>query len=213
MPPEMTGWDLLSLRSSVKPIVDEGLGTPGTGRLIVDAVGCREPDAFLGAVIARLMVLERLDVEVAYVAGAPTPATRIYRLPTGRTARELAASGAAQEFPLIRDDAAAVLVGRARHVGADGGPLHGEGYLDDIRLFDGVVAAVEIEPLGSAGDLRGRVVRRGLAGRFPSRWRSGRAVQTGGPAVFVEREGVLTPRATPRSTFYPHHIPWLLVSA
>ncbi len=203
-PPGLTDWDLFSLRPAVKPIVDAALADSGTSRLVVDG-DCAEPDSFLAAVLARLMVLERLDVEVAYVAGAPTRATRIHRLPTGAAARELAGAGTARERPLIRDDAASVLVGRARHVGADGGELTGEGYLDDLRLFDGTVAGVEIEPFGAG--LRGRVVRRGL----PRRWVTGRAVQTGGPAVFVEREGILTERAVPRSTFYPHHIGWRLV--
>lgn len=206
-PPESAAWDLLSLRGAVTPIVDEALGAPGADRLIVDAQ-CDEPDAFLAAVLARLMVRERLDVEVAFVAPAPTRATRIHRLPVGGAARRLAETGTAAELPLIRDDAASVLVGRARHVGADGGPLVGESYLDNTRLFDGTVAAVEIEPLGVLPGLRGRVARRGV----PRRWTSGRAVQTGGPEVFVEREGILTPRAVPRSTFYPHHIPWRLVT-
>ncbi|GED99151.1 hypothetical protein [Gordonia crocea] len=209
-PPSSTAWDLLSLRSAVGPIVSDAVGESATDRLVVDAGDCPHPDAFLAAVVARLMVLERLDVAVAYVVGSPTRATRVYRLPVGAAARDLAHNGTPAPFPLIRDDAASVLVGRARHVGADGGPLLGEGYVDDTRLFDGEVAAVEIEPLGADGDLRGRVARRGWA--LPHRWRSGRAVQTGGPAVFVEREGVLTPRATGRSTFYPHHVPWRLVA-
>ncbi|MFT4199702.1 hypothetical protein [Gordonia sp. (in: high G+C Gram-positive bacteria)] len=205
-PPDLADWSLLSLRAAVKPVVDDALADTGIDRLIVQAEGPRA-DAFLGAVVARLMTLERLDVEVAYVTDGPTVATGVYRLPTGPAAAELARTGLAREFPLIRDDAASVLVGRARHVGADGGPLSGECYLDDLRLFDGEVAAVEIEPLPHLPGLRGRVPRR-VIGR---RWTSGRAVQTGGPAVFVEREGVLTPRAAPRSTFYPHHVPWRLV--
>ncbi|NNG98301.1 hypothetical protein HLA97_13725 [Gordonia araii NBRC 100433] len=201
--PELTDWTLLEVRSAVKPLVDDALA--GATRLTVDSRDCREPDTFLAAVLARLMVLERLEVEVAYVAERATPATRIHRLPVGAAACDLARTGQARERTLIRDDAASVLVGRARHVGADGGRLLGESYLDDHRLFDGEVRAVEIEPHGQG--VRARVARSGLA----RRWIAGRAVQTGGPAVFVEREGVLTPRAVPRSTFYPHHLPWLLV--
>ncbi|MFT3901197.1 MAG: hypothetical protein QM728_13270 [Gordonia sp. (in: high G+C Gram-positive bacteria)] len=204
-PPAISDWSLLPLRSAVKSLVDEALAG-GAVRLVVDG-DCGHPDAFLGAVVARLMVAERLDVEIAYVPPRPTRATRVHGLPGGAAARALAEAGTAREFPLIRDDAASVVVGRARHVGADGGPLRGEGYLDDVRLFDGEAIAVEIEPLASAPGLRGRVARRVL----PTRWTPGRAVQTGGPEVFVEREGVLTPRPVPRSTFYPHHIPWRLV--
>lgn len=203
-PPETDDWTLLGLRSAVKPIVDEAVAG-GSSRLVVDARACAHPDAFLGAVLARLMAVERLDVEIAYVAAAPTAATRRLSLPIGAAALALAESGRADELPLIRDDAASVLVGRARHVGEGGGKLIGEGYLDSQRLFDGEVAAVEIEPSGDG--VRARVSRRGV----PRRWIVGRAAQTGGPAVFVEREGILTPRPTPRSTFYPHHIGWLLV--
>nr|WP_228461200.1 hypothetical protein [Gordonia spumicola] len=165
-----------------------------------------EPDVFLSQVVAALMKTERLDVEIAYVAPHSTPATKAYRLKHGAGALAVAESGVARALPLIRDDAATVLVGRARHLGSGGDKLHGETYVDSERLFDGEVAAIEIEPTVDEPGVRGRVAR-----WIPGGWRSGRAVQTGGTNVTVEREGVLTDRVVKRSTFYRHHVDWKLV--
>lgn len=164
------------------------------------------PDAFFARVVAALMKLERLDVEVAYVAPRATRATRNFGLPHGTAAEQLAETGAAQTLPLIRDDAATVLVGRARHLGADGAKLHGECIADSDTIFDGDARGVEIEPLTTEPGVRGRVIR-----RLPGGWKTGRAVQTGGTNVTVEREGELTDRVVKRSTFYRHHIDWNLV--
>ncbi|MFT4088321.1 MAG: hypothetical protein QM658_14445 [Gordonia sp. (in: high G+C Gram-positive bacteria)] len=196
--------------------VTSAIADPAVTRLIVDPVGGTgpddHPDVLLSQVAGVLMRHERLDVEVAYIAPKATPATRAYGLPHGDAARRLAETGAAQTLPLIRDDAASVLVGRARHLGlstdAEGqtAKLRGETYVDSERLFDGEVRAVEIEPLVAEPGVRGRVAR-----RLPGGWLTGRAVQTGGLNLVVEREGVLTPRVVKRSTFYRHHIDWKLV--
>ncbi|EGD54461.1 hypothetical protein [Gordonia neofelifaecis] len=164
------------------------------------------PDAFFARVVAALMKLERLDVEVAYVAPHATAATRNYGLPHGDAAMRLATDGAAQQLPLIRDDAATVLVGRARHLGSGGEKLHGECIADSDTIFDGTARAVEIEPLTVEPGVRGRLAR-----RLPGGWKTGRAVQTGGTNVVVEREGELTDRVVKRSTFYRHHVDWKLV--
>ena len=181
----------------------------GTHRLIVavrEVPRGGNPDVLLSQVVAVLMRRERLDVEVAYVPDEPTRATAVYGLPHGRPAWELAENGAAQRLPLIRDDAATVLVGRARQLGAGGDRLFGESYADSDRLFDGEVRGVVIEPLTETPGVRARVQR-----RLPGGWRRARAVQTGGTNVVVEREGELTERVVKRSTFYRHHEDWLLV--
>lgn len=164
------------------------------------------PDAFFARVVAALMKLERLDVEVAYVAPHATRATKNFGLPHGDAADQLAETGTAQQLPLIRDDAATVLVGRARHLGADGAKLHGECIADSETIFNGDARGVEIEPLTVEPGVRGRLIR-----RLPGGWKIGRAVQTGGTNVTVEREGELTDRVVKRSTFYRHHIDWKLV--
>lgn len=199
-------------KKAVRDAVSAQLSDPAVTRLVVvprsPEGGGDNPDAFFAQVLAALMTLERLDVEVAYVAPAPTEATARYRLPHGRGAETLAQTGVARAVPLIRDDAATVLVGYARHLGSDGAKLHGETYVDNERLFDGEVRGIRIEPLPVAPGVRARVERPLSFGRG---WRRGRAAQTGGTNIVVEREGILTPRVVKRSTFYRHHIDLLLV--
>lgn len=202
---------------AIRDAVAERLAQASVTRLIVEpgtdqAAADTGSDAHLAQVIAALMLTERLDVEVAYVAEEPTPATLAYGLPHGAPARELARHGTAEVLPLIRDDAATVLVGVARHLGADGAKLHGESYVDDHRLFTGDVRGIRIEPTPQEPGVRARLERSGLAswaGR--GRWYSGRAVQTGGTNIVVEREGVLTDRVVKRSTYYRHHVDLKLV--
>jgi hypothetical protein len=43
------------------------------------------------------------------------------------------------------------------------------------------------------------------------RWVAGRAAQLGTPGAVVTRDGIANDRVLPRSTFYRHHEPWLLV--
>ena len=46
---------------------------------------------------------------------------------------------------------------------------------------------------------------------LPGRWVHGRAAQTGGTNVIVEREGIVTQRVVKRSTFYRHDVDLRLV--
>ncbi|MGB3303694.1 hypothetical protein [Gordonia sp. (in: high G+C Gram-positive bacteria)] len=198
-----------SLTRRLSDLLDDAASTGSdTIRVIVEPGRDSEmaPDAFLSRVVASLMKLERLDVEVAYVTWRATPATINYGLPIGPIARKLAETGVAQTLPLIRDDAATVLVGYARHLGQGGEKLHCETIADSERIADGRVAAIEIQPLLVQPGVRGRVAR-----FLPGGWKSGRAVQTGGLNLVVEREGELTDRVVKRSTFYRHHEDWRLV--
>ncbi|AZG47827.1 hypothetical protein D7316_04439 [Gordonia insulae] len=194
-------------KQAVRAAVTDHLTDPEVSRVVVAPTGADGADAFLSLVIATLMLAERLDVEVAYTPPAATRATRIYRLPHGSAAQTLAEHGSARDVPLIRDDAASVLVGVARHLGADDEKLHGETYVDSEHLFTGEVRGVQIEPLPHAPGLRARVIRP----IWPGRWHLGRAAQTGGTNIVVEREGTLTPRVLKRSTFYRHHVDMKLV--
>ena len=204
-------------RQAVKEMVSEVLSKPGIARIVVrpdealTGSGDDASDVFFAAVLARLMIAERLDVDVAYAPAHPTAATVVYGLPHGAQALDLAGRGRALSIPLIRDDAATVLVGHARHLGVEGRRLHGESYVDDTRLFTGEVRGVRIEPTPTAPGLRARIER---PLRLPGSggggvW--GRAAQTGGENLVVEREGVLTPRVVKRSTFYRHHVDLRLV--
>lgn len=202
-------------KKAVRAAVAEAVSDSAVSRLIVEPrvserfapTVAAENDIFLAQVLAALMVSDRLDVEVAYVSAETTPATRRYGLPTGPAARELAEHGTARAVPLIRDDTASVIVGSARHLGAEGAKLHGETYVDSERLFDGEVRSILVEPLTEAPGLRARVEKLVI----PGRWVRGRAAQTGGTNIVVEREGVVNPRVLKRSTFYRHVTDLLLV--
>jgi hypothetical protein len=162
-------------------------------------------DADLAAVLTRLLRADRLDMEVAYVPRRRTRATRIYRLPAGRRAARRARRGHARRVTLLRDETGSVVVGRAGWLPPEGARIvHGEAVVDDTTLFDGDVAAVEIEPTLAVPGLRARVKGR--------RWIAGRAAQLGGTGVTVVRDGVAAPRPARRSTFYRNVEGWLAVS-
>lgn len=177
----------------------------GDNRLVV--VG---GDAALAALLTRFLRTESLDVEFAFVADSDTPATRAWGLPTGSKAARLGVQGTAREVPLIRDDTGTALVGEARVTGPDGGPLVGEAYADDTRVFTGSVDALLVRPGPEQPGARAAVgARRKLLRR--RRWIDGRAVQLGTDAGVVVRDGVPGRRAVKRTTFYRHVDPWRLV--
>jgi hypothetical protein len=191
-------------RGPIITTLTSALSDPDVRRLIVVA-GPDLPDAFCAAVIGRLMLMERLDVEVALVLPFPTPASGVYGLPTGSAAAVLATEGSAAEVPLIRDDMAIVLLGAARQRGVDG-DLDGESYVDSTLLVRGRAKAVIVEPIAEMPGVRARLDK-----RFRSRWHAGRAAQTGATQLIVERDGITAPRPTKRSTFYRNQQNWHLV--
>ena len=169
---------------------DVDAAVEGVRRLVVAG-----SDADLAFVLTRLMRLERLDIEVAHVAGRFG----------GRRARR----GAAQRVPLIRDDTGTVIVGSALWLPPSGaGTVHGEAVIDDAVLFDGQASGVRIEPTAAMPGLRATVLTPGIG---PRRWRSGRAAQLGATGARVVRDGVPAPREVTRSTFYRHTTGWLRV--
>lgn len=162
-------------------------------------------DADLASVLTRLLRAELLNVEVAYVPRRRTPATRAYRLPSGRRAARRARRGMAQRAPLIRDETGSAIVGSAVWQPAgEARLLHGEAVVDDAVLFDGHVARVTVEPTAALPGLRARV-------SGERRWLSGRAAQLGCLGVTVVRDGVAVPRPVRRSTIYRHTQGWLAV--
>ncbi len=162
-------------------------------------------DADLASVLTRLLRKELLNVEVAYVPRRRTPATRAYRLPSGRRAARRARRGTAQRVPLIRDETGAVIVGSAVWRPAGGEQLvRGEAVVDDAVLFDGGVEEVTVEPTVALPGLRARV-------SGTRRWLIGRAAQLGSLEASVIRDGVAAPRPARRSTIYRNTEGWLAV--
>ncbi len=152
--------------------------------------------ANLAVVLARLLRIDRLDVEVAHVRRWWT------------TRRAL--GGSARRIPLIRDETGAVIAGAAHWLPPDdtAETVTGEAVVDDAVLFDGTVRGVRIEPMAELPGLRARV----LTGRLRRRrWATGRAAQLGTTGVLVVRDGVPATRPVRRSTFYRHTQGWLRV--
>jgi hypothetical protein len=89
-------------------------------------------DADLAAVLQRLLRTERLDIELAYLPVARTPAAQAWGLPHGAAALALALDGVAAAVPLVRDDSGGVLVGRGEIRG-----MRGECYCDDVLVLRG----------------------------------------------------------------------------
>ena len=165
-------------------------------------------DADLAAVLTRLLRVDRLDIEVAYVPRRGTRSTRVYRMPAGRRAARRAPRGSARRVTLIRDESGSAIVGRAGWLPADDRRhIHGEAVVDDTTLFDGEVAGVRIEPTLALPGLRASV----YGSRIGRRWITGRAAQLGSTGVTVVRDGVPAPRTARRSTFYRNVEGWLLV--
>lgn len=164
-------------------------------------------DADLAAVLVRLLRTERLDVELAFVAPHPTPATAAWGLGHGRTAARVALSGRARPAALARDAHGSVLVGESVLTGVDGADLHGEAYVDDERVFHGAVGRLVVRPHpdGVAATVR----RPGLLRR--SRTITGRALQVGSTGARVVRDGVAVERVAPRWSTYRNTEDWLLV--
>ncbi|MGW0043006.1 hypothetical protein [Rhodococcus sp. NPDC003348] len=164
-------------------------------------------DGALAATLTRLMRSERLQVEVAYVAAERTPGTRLYGLPTGERAARLALDGAAAALPLIRDDSGTALVGEATITGPDGGALVGEAYADSERVFSGEIPVLRVTPTVELPGVRASAGKRLLR----QHWLPARAVQLGAVGAVVTRDGVTTPRALKRCSFYRDTREWLLV--
>jgi hypothetical protein len=103
-------------------------------------------DADLAAVLVRLLRRDRLDVELAYVpSDRRSAAVRLWGLPHGAAAVELAREGVARPAPLVRDDAGGVLVGRGEIRGT-AGSVHGEAYCDGVLALRGSARRLVVTP-------------------------------------------------------------------
>ena len=110
-------------------------------------------------------------------------------MPTGAAAARLGAGGTARGVPLVRDETGSVLVGAARITGPDGGPLVGEAYADDDRVFTGEIEALTVRPSPAMPGVRATAGRRrGVLRRLE--WFDARAVQLGTDGGLVTRDGV-----------------------
>jgi hypothetical protein len=197
--------------------LDPVLATPGLRRVVVAG-----SDADLAAVLLRLLRTERLGVELAYLpVDRGSAAARVWGLPHGAAALELARHGVAQAVPLVRDDAGGVLVGRGEIRS-----VHGEVYCDEVLALRGSARRLVVTPWPDRAEITGGVAVR--AGRWdgapdgrtravPPTARAGRgsaagrAVQVGCLPATLVYDGVTHPRPVTRWAWYRHVTDWLLV--
>lgn len=169
-------------------------------------------DKALAAALTRLMRTERLHIELAFVPNPGSAAAKAYDLASGSSAAKIALFGAAEPVPLIRDDTGRAIVGEVHACGAESGAITGEAYVDNTRLFTGVIPALEIVPTPEQPGLRARVLRpRRFGRRRRGKWVPGRAAQIGAEAVVLTRDGVVDPAPATRGSIYRHNEDWLLV--
>jgi hypothetical protein len=204
--------------------LDPVLAAPDLRRVVVAGT-----DADLAAVLVRLLRTDRLGIELAYLpAERRSDAARVWGLPHGADALELARDGVAYAVPLVRDDAGGVLVGRGEIRS-----VHGEVYCDDVLALRGTARRLVVTPwtdgaAGAAdGAARGVAVRAGRRSRLPDGRiqpvsptartgqgsAAGRAVQVGCLPATLVHDGVTHPRPVTRWAWYRHVADWLLVRA
>ena len=210
-------------RADLEPV----LAATGLRRLVVAGT-----DADLAAVLQRLLRAGRLDVELAHLPGPGSDAARVWGLPHGAAALDLALTGAARPAPLVRDDSGGVLVGRGEIRG-----VHGEAYCDGELVLRGAARRLVVTPWPDAPPVApspdptaapappGVAVRAGTRGTLPDgRPRPvaptartgrgaavGRALQIGCLPVALAHDGVAHPRPVTRWAWYRHVADWLLV--
>jgi hypothetical protein len=191
-------------------------------------------DADLAAVLVRLVRRDRLDVELAYLpADRGSVAARIWGLPHGAAAVELAREGVARPAPLVRDDSGGVLVGSGEVRGGTAA-VHGEVYCDGELVLRGSARRLVVTPWPDAERATGSLdeptppavaVRASRWGTLPDGRHDpvppsartgqggavGRAVQVGCLPATVLYDGVEHPRPITRWAWYRHVSDWLLV--
>lgn len=195
-------------KDDVDPLLAEG-----TERLVV-----RGTDADLAAVVLRLLRKGRLaDVSVGYVPVAESAASRLWGLPVGDAAFELAVSGQARPVPLVRDDSGGLLVASGLIE-----PITGQVYCDDQQALNGSALGLEVSPDPAAAPLpeptadplaaslepaedglRVTTVRRRLLRKRREVTR-GRAVQASFRSATVLRDGLAHPRPAQKWGWYRH---------
>lgn len=195
-------------KDDVDPLLAEG-----TERLVVHGT-----DADLAAVVLRLLRKGRLaEVSVGYVPVVESAASRLWGLPVGDAAFELAVSGQARPVPLVRDDSGGLLVASGLIE-----PITGQVYCDDQQVLNGSALGLEVSPDPAAAPLpeptsdplaaslepaedglRVTTVRRGLLRKRREVTR-GRAVQASFRSATVLRDGLAHPRPAQKWGWYRH---------
>lgn len=168
-------------------------------------------DAALSAVLTRLMRLDDMWIQVAFVPVGPSVVAQ--NLGLGRDSFDIAHQGTVTPLPLIRDDAGIAVAGSALVTDWDGGEVTGEIIVDDHVLlhtaqqssnFGAKLVPTRTAP-GLAAVKKVRSAPSLLRKEFdPQTLATGRALQVGGTNLRITVDGVSRPRPVERATFYRH---------
>lgn len=183
-------------------------------------------DAALSAILTRLMRIDALWAELAFIPRQDSPTATNWSISSDPW--EIALSGQVRPLPLIRDDAGIAVAGSASITSWDGAELYGEIIVDSNTLCTGLeagnrrkhgvygarlvpmltapgIAAVpyttSLEPRTGLLGLRDRSPRGAVD---PKQLATGRALQAGGSNLKVTVDDIPRPRPVERVTFYRH---------
>ena len=189
-------------------------------------------DAALATIVAKLMRIDALWVQVAFIPLFPdtSPVARNWGLlPDANPEQHLqfALESAVRPTTLIRDDHGQVVLGAAEITGPNGasGEMIGEAIVDSSVLYNYDPQRAQMSAFTHGLRMMPTMGAPGLVavplpapenkkGGWWTRWRrkeniqppvlEGRALQTGGVDLQVTRDGLAHPRALKSVTFYRH---------
>lgn len=185
-----------------------------------DQVGVAGPVSALGAVLAVLYRLDRLDRGLAWIPSVDPLAAGLSRS-WGVASDGRLSDASPRRLGLVRDDHGGILLARGRITAlpkeASGRPrsqsrFGAQIYHDDKRVADGEIIRVDVRPDWTAEDrltvnVHKQLWRRGEVSR-------GRAIQVACDEAQIEVDGVPFPRAVTKWTWYADpRLRWSLVSA
>ncbi|WJZ03758.1 hypothetical protein [Corynebacterium freiburgense] len=183
-------------------------------------------DAALSAILTRLMRIDALWVEIAFIPQVSSTTATSWNI--AGDPWKLALEGSIAPTPLIRDDAGIAIAGSASITTWDGTELYGEiivdsetlcaGFEEGLRRKIGTYGTKLVPMLKAPGiaavpyttSLEPRTGFLGLRDRSPrgsvdsSRLATGRALQAGGKQLKVTVDGITRPRPVKHVTFYRH---------
>lgn len=205
-----------ALPHDLTPSLDEIAASPNVSHLGKPALAPQQPedplrlvvvgdDAALSAILTRLMRIDALWVQLAYIPTAPSAAAENWGLDSQKV--ELALRGAVNPVPLIRDDSGTAVAGSATITAFDADTFTGEIIIDDHPLAAGTQEhGVRLVPMLDAPGIAAVRLKRKLfrVGVDKQSLATGRALQAGGRGLKVTVDGVARPRAVDKVTFYRH---------
>ncbi|MDU0478630.1 hypothetical protein QVA66_05185 [Staphylococcus chromogenes] len=161
-------------------------------------------DAALSAVLTRLMRLDALWPDLAFVPTGDSVAAQNWQLDASW---EFALTGPVRPVPLIRDDAGVAVAGSATVTEWDGKIITGEIIVDDHTLLspDSAYGARLVPTTNAPGLAAVRIGRRFFRPTLlADTLATGRALQAGGLNLRVTIDGVSRKRPVEKATFYRH---------